>query len=172
MAQLQPYYAEGRYVFARPKKTATGTSMGFLVCEVPDHGSAAENAAEIARCLNQDDAIDRSCQGSGLQFQRGDEPLGVCITSDRLIVAMGTEPLIHAVSDQPALADYNVTDPAAFAAAIVKELRREQGDDGTTLLHIALDQAAVNAMENGAEGIRHCGPEWRDGDDEEGQAHG
>ena len=44
------------------------------------------------------------------------------------------------------------TDLPAFAKEFVRELNRE-AEDGTTLVHIALDAALTRAVENGAEGV-------------------
>lgn len=49
-----------------------------------------------------------------------------------------------------------VCDVAAFAKEFVRELNSE-AEDGTTLIHIVLDKAAVNAAENGAEGLEEAG---------------
>lgn len=48
--------------------------------------------------------------------------------------------------------DLRVVDARAFAEEFVRELNAEE-EDGTTLVHLMLDQAAVNAAENGAEGL-------------------
>jgi hypothetical protein len=50
-----------------------------------------------------------------------------------------------------------VTDEKVFAEAIVHELNAE-AEDGTTLVHRMLDQAAENAVEQGAEGIELPAP--------------
>lgn len=47
---------------------------------------------------------------------------------------------------------FAVDDVNTFAAEFVRELNAED-EEGTTLIHVALDKAAVNAVENGAEGI-------------------
>jgi len=44
------------------------------------------------------------------------------------------------------------TDLPTFAKEFVRELNRE-AEDGTTLVHIALDAALTRAIENGAEGV-------------------
>lgn len=47
---------------------------------------------------------------------------------------------------------YKVTDKAAFARAFVAELNEEE-EDGTTPIHLLFDNAAMRAIENGAEGV-------------------
>jgi hypothetical protein len=48
--------------------------------------------------------------------------------------------------------DISVVDTAAFAKELRCELSRES-EDGTTLVHLMLDKACVNAAENGAFGL-------------------
>ena len=48
------------------------------------------------------------------------------------------------------------TDEYAFARAVVAELARED-EDGTTPAHRLLEVAAVEAVEQGAEGVRFPG---------------
>lgn len=45
-----------------------------------------------------------------------------------------------------------VTDPALFAQAICAELMAEE-EDGSTLVHHMLDEAAEYAFENGCDGV-------------------
>lgn len=47
---------------------------------------------------------------------------------------------------------YKVTDAAAFAADLVRELN-DESEDGTTRIHRMFDKAIINAIEQGAEGI-------------------
>lgn len=60
----------------------------------------------------------------------------------------------HAWDDQYGFGNHSisVSDPATFAKELVLELNRES-ETGVTLVHRALDQACVNAAENGAEGL-------------------
>lgn len=47
---------------------------------------------------------------------------------------------------------YKVTDTAAFAADLVRELN-DESEDGTTRIHRMFDKAIENAIGQGAEGI-------------------
>lgn len=47
-----------------------------------------------------------------------------------------------------------ITNERAFAEEVVNELNREE-EDGTTLVHRALDRAMYMAVENGAEGVNY-----------------
>lgn len=49
------YYAKGNAVFRHPLRRATGTSMGFCVCELAP-GVNDDGAREIAKALNMADA--------------------------------------------------------------------------------------------------------------------
>lgn len=45
-----------------------------------------------------------------------------------------------------------VTDPVKFAEEIVNELTKEE-EDGTTPVHLMIDKAMEDAIENGCEGV-------------------
>ena len=45
-----------------------------------------------------------------------------------------------------------VRDMVSWRDSVIRELLREK-EDGTTLIHLLLDKAVVNALENGEEGI-------------------
>lgn len=47
---------------------------------------------------------------------------------------------------------YKLTDPAAFARDLVRELN-DESEDGTTRIHRMFDKAIENAINQGAEGI-------------------
>jgi hypothetical protein len=47
---------------------------------------------------------------------------------------------------------YKITDTEAFAAEFVHALNRE-AEDGTTLIHKCFDAAALEAIDQGAEGV-------------------
>lgn len=89
-------------------------------------------------------------------------PLECSIKDGVLTMQIGVDVIAHAVKLSPALQHYDeksgeyleptITDADKFAAEILKELKSES-EDGTTLIHIALDKAAVIAIEWGAEGI-------------------
>lgn len=50
--------------------------------------------------------------------------------------------------------DVRVCDEDAVVHDIATELKRELGEDGTTLVHTILDSAFQNAFENGSEGFQ------------------
>ena len=91
------------------------------------------------------------------------DPLKCCIEDGVLIMQIGVEVQAKAVQLNPDLAELDekteewvepeITDPDKFARAILTAIQ-DESDDGTTLIHMALDTAAMNAIENGAEGIK------------------
>lgn len=91
-----------------------------------------------------------------------DECVSVAIEGDQLVIRMGINYVQHAgetyvdfvgeTSNGDEINTLQVTDARVFCQEIVKELQEEQ-EDGTTLVHIALDEAIRNAMENGCEGV-------------------
>ncbi len=48
---------------------------------------------------------------------------------------------------------FRVTDPMAFAEAVCDVLKREE-EDGTTPVHLLLDRAMEDALEDGREGVQ------------------
>lgn len=50
-----------------------------------------------------------------------------------------------------------ITDPAVFAADMVRALNREKHEDGSTAIHLLLDEAVLEAFENGSEGASDDG---------------
>lgn len=89
-------------------------------------------------------------------------PLECSIADGVLTMKIGVDVIAHAVKLNPDLTVYDeksgrylepaITDPDKFAQEVLGALRAES-EDGTTLIHEALDKAAVNAIECGAEGI-------------------
>lgn len=86
-----------------------------------------------------------------------------CFIEDGVLtMQIGVEALAHVAKLNPELTAYDeetgkwtepkVTDPDKFAAEVLTALK-DESEDGTTLIHIAIDTAAMNAIENGAEGI-------------------
>lgn len=77
-----------------------------------------------------------------------------------LTLRIGVEVLAKAIKLDPDLTEYDeakgdwvepeITDVDAFAEEVLTELIAES-EDGTTLIHLALDTAAMNAIESGAE---------------------
>jgi hypothetical protein len=90
------------------------------------------------------------------------DPLKCCIEDGVLTIRIGVQCLANAVKLNPDLTQYDektgewnepeITDPDKFALEVLRAVESES-EDGTTLVHIALDAAAMNAIENGAEGI-------------------
>ena len=102
---------------------------------------------------------------------RAEQALSVKIDDELLVISIGIKSLAFATESCPALEKFyekgprfgqfdgpKVFDPVAFAAAVVEELGREE-EDGTTPVHLLFDQAAADAIENGADGIRMPGEE-------------
>lgn len=90
------------------------------------------------------------------------DPLKVCIEDGVLIIQIGVDCLANAVKLNPELTEFDdagnwvepeITDADTFAIEVMRELGAES-EDGTTLVHLAIDTAAMNAIENGAEGIK------------------
>lgn len=85
------------------------------------------------------------------------EDCGRAIIEDGAIViriALDTLPLVVDGAWGTGAMDtrYKVTDPAAFAADLVRELNDED-ERGTTRIHRMFDKAFENAIDQGAEGI-------------------
>lgn len=87
---------------------------------------------------------------------RRDQQIEIEIVDGLLQISVGVDLLVHAVvhgsgefeDDYP-----RVTSNDLFVQAIAEQLEVEE-EDGTTLLHRAFDRAAVNAMEDGCEGVQ------------------
>lgn len=92
------------------------------------------------------------------------DPLKVFIEDGVLMMCIGVEVLAKAVNLNPDLAEIDeesgdwiepeITDVDVFAREVARYVGAELSDDGTTLIHQALDSAAVEAIEQGAEGIK------------------
>lgn len=82
--------------------------------------------------------------------------LTVDIVDGALSVTIGLGVLAHAIKYMPGWDASYIPDPAdnfaEFGKAMVSALEDEE-EDGTTLLHLAFDKAAINAMEQGCEGF-------------------
>lgn len=78
------------------------------------------------------------------------------VENSKLVISIGTSLLCHAIKHGPYFQGMEdepvITDEAAFVEAIRQELEAED-EEGTNLIHQAIDQAAENAIENGCEGI-------------------
>lgn len=86
------------------------------------------------------------------------QPLECYIFDGRLVISIGVETLRHAIALSPYMLNFEnpgepkIIDVDVFAEDLLDELEREE-EDGTTLIHRALDKAAERAIENGSEGV-------------------
>jgi hypothetical protein len=91
------------------------------------------------------------------------DPLKCFIDDGILTMRIGVEVLAKAIELDPGLSMYDeatgefiepkITDVDKFAEEVLHAIKAE-GEDGTTLIHQALDRAAMAAIEMGAEGIK------------------
>jgi len=90
------------------------------------------------------------------------DPLKIAIEDGVLTIRIGVDCLANAVKLNPELTTFDadgkwvepeIADADAFANEVMLALQAES-EDGTTLVHLAIDTAAMNAIENGAEGIK------------------
>jgi len=83
-----------------------------------------------------------------------DSLLNVEISDDALKIKIGTEVLFAACGQGRSygLGDVTITDKELFLSELVRELKTES-EDGSTPIHLMLDQAVTDALENGAEGV-------------------
>lgn len=82
--------------------------------------------------------------------------LDVSIVGGRLVISIGVDALMVAVKGGPAWSDqeeeergWKITSAEGFAADIARELQDEE-EDGTTLVHVALDAAIERAIDQGS----------------------
>lgn len=85
-----------------------------------------------------------------------EQGLAVEIEDGRLVISIGIDALMTAVQASPTwdeqLEDergWSITDPDGFAEDIRHELEDEE-EDGTTLVHVALDAAIERAIDAGS----------------------
>lgn len=87
-----------------------------------------------------------------------DTGLEVVIVGGKLHISIGVDALAWAAEHSPDFEDewfeptIKITNPDKFAGDVVRELEKEQ-EDGTTQLHLLLDTAFRDAVDNGSE---HC----------------
>lgn len=77
-------------------------------------------------------------------------PLTIELIEGVLTITIGADTLCDAVSCDAGIG-VEVTDRETFVRDLVRELETE-AEDGTTLLHVAFDRAALMAVEHGSEG--------------------
>ncbi|VUF54073.1 hypothetical protein [Escherichia phage Fraca] len=82
--------------------------------------------------------------------------LKVELNATKLVISIGKETLLHAIETGRSygLGDIKITDKELFLEEVVRELNAES-EDGSTLIHEALDQAVSNALDNGADGVEY-----------------
>jgi hypothetical protein len=90
-------------------------------------------------------------------------PLEVSVKNGAIIISIGAETLAGAFEESEYgkpfdidsnnwKAKFKVTDPEEFAQEVARALQVEE-EDGTTMVHTLLDQACINAVEDGALGV-------------------
>ena len=80
-----------------------------------------------------------------------DQKLKVEIKEDLLTISIGTDSLIHALSNTT-WCQFKITNKKKFLKMFRNYLLSEQ-EDGETPIHIAFDQAANDMFENGEESM-------------------
>lgn len=83
-----------------------------------------------------------------------DQPLSIEIKNGRLEMSIGVDCLLAAIEYglEMRAEEFEVTDKSKWLGEIVNALHIEE-EDGSTVIHRAIDTAALQAIENGAEGI-------------------
>ena len=76
--------------------------------------------------------------------------LSVKIENEKLVISIGTDLLLFALVNKGG--DYKILNKEGFLKDIIEQLEMEQ-EDGTTLIHKALDSASDNAIEDGSENV-------------------
>jgi hypothetical protein len=76
------------------------------------------------------------------------------VKNEKLVIEIELETAKHSMENglESTMGVMTKIDIKKFAPELINSLLREE-EDGTTLLHKALDDAAYNAFENGDEGI-------------------
>jgi hypothetical protein len=92
------------------------------------------------------------------------QQLRVNVDAGKLTISIGIETLANVIKFDSGLDHYDggldehfftkVTNAEVFAREVADALEDEESDDGTTLIHRMLDKAALQAIENGAEGVQ------------------
>lgn len=82
------------------------------------------------------------------------QPLVIEIKNDRLEMSVGVDCLLFAIEHglEMLAEEFEVVDRDKWLREIVTALHIEE-EDGSTEIHRAIDRAALQAIENGAEGI-------------------
>lgn len=86
-----------------------------------------------------------------------DSLLNIEIEDEVLTIRIGTTCLINALSGIERFSeDFTITDQVAVLKAVIAELGREE-EDGSTPVHRMLDQAFIEAVEQGCDGVEFQG---------------
>lgn len=83
-----------------------------------------------------------------------EQRLEVEIVDGRLVISIGINVMCHAIQLGPYFGDddLRITDNLEFARSVRNRLVEEE-EDGSTLIHRALNRAAQNAIESGDDGV-------------------
>lgn len=90
-----------------------------------------------------------------------DQPLTIEVSDGRLIISVGVETLkyCHNLSEGERDVDFEqgfrIGDALGFAKDMAAQLRKEQ-DDGTTPVHLLIDQAIQDAADDGSEHVERA----------------
>lgn len=92
------------------------------------------------------------------QLSARNQGLLVELVDDRLVISIGIDALMLAVvaGDDWDEDEVTITSPDGFAQEIVAELEREE-EDGTTPVHLLIDQAVQDALDAGSLSVRYAG---------------
>lgn len=85
-----------------------------------------------------------------------EQALTIEIIDGRLLISIGIDALMTAVRGGDDWDDQQMTivDPDVFAADIAHSLEHNEREDGTTDIHLAIDRAALDAIEGGCTAVR------------------
>lgn len=78
-----------------------------------------------------------------------EQPLRICVTESRLVISIGLNRL-NGNDCHPFLEEMKIVNLQGWGDDIRMELEREISEQGNTILCDALDQAMLNAVENGS----------------------
>lgn len=89
-------------------------------------------------------------------MKKSSQQLQATIKNGVLTISVGVSHLPFIVA--PKYSETEFINRAGFAVDVLKELKSED-EDGTTLMHLMFDRAAINAIENGSQHVRVKGDE-------------
>jgi hypothetical protein len=85
-------------------------------------------------------------------MENANKPLDIKIKNEVLQITIGVDTLIWALENAPCC-PFQINNKSKFLKEFLCSLGSEE-EDGSTLIHRAFDEAANNAFENGAEGMK------------------